>query len=697
MAKYVYPFTEGNADMKDLLGGKGANLAEMSNLGLPVPAGVTITTEAWAAWNAMDSAVDQLEFIRGLVDGALELFVTEYGFTEGHYPLLAVRSGARVSMPGMMDTILNVGVQGQFARWEKILGEKVALDCQRRYQHMFGEVALGVPGEKFEKALTKIKSLKYGMKAPPKNDSDMSLAHYRKLVEKYDALITDEAEYWKYDLEVALELCVTSVFRSWNSDRAKAYRKMHNIPDDWGTAVTIQQMVFGNASDQSCSGVLFTRDPSAGTNMVMGEFLPNAQGEDVVAGIRTPQRLIDMKDWNSEVYTQLVDTACSLESHYRDMQDIEFTVENEKLYILQTRTGKRSAKAAFVIAHEMANSGMITKKDAVRRVTGKQYAQLNTPTVAMGFKKKPDVIGLGASAGVVTGMAVFSKEEAEKCPVDCILITKETTPNDFSGMAASVGILTSTGGTTSHAAVVARGMDKPCVVGATELEFQGDMVGVGGVFGLASGDVITIDGTTGNVWFHTKVPVQASDAGEEVATLLKWAGLEDQEVVTITSLGAVKNCAQGVNVMIDARAIGADFALVMAAAGERGLTGVIDLVGDSHVDDKQIAEIFGLGEVDASTMKVMSKISSEGWVVNAADSGQRKILKSGGWTLVNLINDLGEFLKAKGVSEFSNSFLGMLMEQGVSSVDDMLKVNQNVSRLRRALPVERLVYEVLGK
>ena len=513
--------TEGSASMKNALGGKGANLAEMSSLGIPVPPGFTIPCAASVQFQ--DGTLDAVSLKIQVQQGLGYLFDT----TENMLPLVSVRSGARVSMPGMMDTILNVGLtDSTLGFWQEKIGERVALDSYRRLIQMYASVAMGVPMGHFDAALENLKE-----DAGVKEDKDLSSENLTRLIATYFEVIAGEGKSFPQTVNAQIDGAIRAVFESWNNPRAIEYRKIHSIPDTWGTAVTVQSMVFGNWDDNSGTGVLFSRNPSTGHSGITGEFLVNAQGEDVVAGIRTPESL----DHNfgvrfgAELEKELFDTVFKLEQHYKDMQDIEFTVQQGKLYLLQTRNGKRSAKAAFKIAFDLAKEGLITKQEAASRVTSAQLMALMQDTIDPKFKTAPTLVGIAAGGGLVSGVAMFTSEDAVNCTEPCILVRKETDPDDIAGMYKSLGILTATGGLTSHAAVVARGMNKSCVVGCTDLVVSS--MGSSAVVKhltqatksqLNKGDRVTIDGSTGKVWFGIKVPVISGGADKEVKELLSW-------------------------------------------------------------------------------------------------------------------------------------------------------------------------------
>jgi pyruvate,orthophosphate dikinase len=526
--KFVYDFTEGNKDLKDLLGGKGANLAEMTNLGLPVPPGFTITTEACKIYLASGSEPPQL---RGEVGAHLAALEERMGKKLGQSdnPLLvSVRSGAKFSMPGMMDTVLNIGltdacVDGLAAQADD---ERFAWDSYRRLIQMFGKTVLGVDGDLFEEALEKAKRAKDAA-----TDLGLDAADLRSLVDMFKQIVLKQAgREFPQDPREQMDLAVRAVFDSWNGERAKLYRRQERIPHDLGTAVTICSMVFGNLGSDSGTGVAFTRDPASGQQGVYGDYLQNAQGEDVVAGIRNTMPLADLKQIDKTSYDQLLQIMETLETHYKDLCDIEFTIERGKLWMLQTRVGKRTAAAAFRIATQLVDQGLIDEAEALRRVNGAQLAQLMFPRFdeSAGGKERGKGRGRGrleqvgrgiaASPGAAVGKAVFDSYTAVKWSRSgekVILIRRETNPDDLGGMIAAEGILTSRGGKTSHAAVVARGMGKTCVCGAEELEVDTKrrrMTVPGGTV-VEEGDVVSIDGSTGKVYLG-EVPVVPSPVVE---------------------------------------------------------------------------------------------------------------------------------------------------------------------------------------
>ncbi|MBP6010999.1 MAG: pyruvate, phosphate dikinase [Alphaproteobacteria bacterium] len=541
MTKWVYGFgggkAEGAAKMKDLLGGKGANLAEMANLGLPVPPGFTITTELCTYYYANDRTYPAE--LKHEVEAALAAVGATVGRTFGDpkNPLLvSVRSGARASMPGMMDTVLNLGLNDETARAMAIQSgnERFAYDSYRRFISMYGDVVLGVDHDHFEEILGHFKE-----ENDLTLDTDIDAAGWKTLVERYKAKVEEElGQPFPQDPHVQLWGAIGAVFGSWQNARANTYRRLHAIPDSWGTAVNIQAMVFGNMGDDSATGVAFTRNPSTGEAALYGEFLVNAQGEDVVAGIRTPQTLtarerqasgakdLSLEERMPKIFEEFLGYVRKLEAHYRDMQDIEFTVEKGRLWMLQTRNGKRTAKAALKIAVDLASEGKLTKEEAIKRIDPSSLDQLLHPTLDPKAERFILGTGLPASPGAASGEVVFDAGEAERLAGEgheVILVRVETSPEDIHGMHAARGILTARGGMTSHAAVVARGMGRPCVSGAGGLRVDyAKQVFTAAGHTVRKGDVITIDGSTGQVMKGRVAMIQPELSGD-FATLMTWA------------------------------------------------------------------------------------------------------------------------------------------------------------------------------
>jgi pyruvate, orthophosphate dikinase len=540
-AKWVYRFgngkAEGRADMRNLLGGKGAGLAEMANLGLPVPPGFTITTAVCTYYYENGKAYPAK--LREEVEAALAEVgrITGKSFGDGTNPLLvSVRSGARASMPGMMDTVLNLGLNDATveALAKRSGDRRFAYDSYRRFITMYSDVVLGLPHHHFEEILDDHKD-KHGYTL----DTDLSADDWVVLVERYKERLEEEhGAPFPQDPHEQLWGAISAVFGSWMNQRAITYRRLHNIPESWGTAVNVQAMVFGNMGETSATGVAFTRNPSTGERRLYGEFLINAQGEDVVAGIRTPQEITEaarqeagsdkssMETALPQAFKELTRIYGALERHYRDMQDLEFTVEQGRLWMLQTRSGKRTAKAALKIAVELANEGLITREEAVTRIDPAALDQLLHPTIDPGAERKVIASGLPASPGAASGEIVFSSDEAETLKAKdkrVILVRVETSPEDIHGMHAAEGILTTRGGMTSHAAVVARGMGKPCVsgAGALRVDYAAGTMSVGGQ-AFKAGDVITIDGSSGQV-LAGRVPMIEPALSGEFGTLMSWA------------------------------------------------------------------------------------------------------------------------------------------------------------------------------
>ena len=538
MTQWVYSFgaghNEGRADMRNLLGGKGANLAEMASIGLPVPPGFTITTEVCTAY--YDNGQKYPDDLAQQVRAALALVEEAVGnrFGDHHRPLLvSVRSGARVSMPGMMDTVLNLGLNDQTV--EGLVAAsgdaRFAWDSYRRFIQMYGSVVLDVDHHRFEEIIEHVK-----LDTGKNEDTELTASEWHRVVDGYKEMVAEvTGRPFPQDPETQLWGAIGAVFGSWMNQRAVTYRRLHDIPAEWGTAVNVQAMVFGNMGEDCATGVCFTRDPSTGENIFYGEYLINAQGEDVVAGIRTPQPMAkerskpterSMEDAMPAAYAELVQVRATLERHYRDMQDIEFTVQSNKLYMLQTRNGKRTAAASLKIAVDMAREGLIDHTEAVRRVNPAALDQLLHPTLDPKAPRKLLAKGLPASPGAACGIVVFSADEAEaraQKGESVILVRIETSPEDIHGMHAARGVLTTRGGMTSHAAVVARGMGRPCVAGCggVTVDYNNQYLSAGGVR-IEAGQIITLDGATGEVFIGTVAMVEPQLSGD-FATLMGWA------------------------------------------------------------------------------------------------------------------------------------------------------------------------------
>ncbi|MBJ7250426.1 MAG: pyruvate, phosphate dikinase [Acetobacteraceae bacterium] len=538
MTQWVYSFgaghNEGRADMRNLLGGKGANLAEMASIGLPVPPGFTITTEVCTAY--YDNGQKYPAALAAQVRAALALIEEAVGnrFGDHHRPLLvSVRSGARVSMPGMMDTVLNLGLNDQTVEGLVLASgdARFAWDSYRRFIQMYGSVVLDVDHHRFEEIIEHVK-----LDTGKNEDTELTESEWHRVVDGYKEMVAEvTGRPFPQDPETQLWGAIGAVFGSWMNQRAVTYRRLHDIPAEWGTAVNVQAMVFGNMGEDCATGVCFTRDPSTGENIFYGEYLINAQGEDVVAGIRTPQPMAkerskpserSMEDAMPAAYAELVQVRATLERHYRDMQDIEFTVQSNKLYMLQTRNGKRTAAASLKIAVDMAQEGLIDHTEAVRRVNPAALDQLLHPTLDPKAPRKLLAKGLPASPGAACGIVVFSADEAEaraQKGESVILVRIETSPEDIHGMHAARGVLTTRGGMTSHAAVVARGMGRPCVAGCggVTVDYNNQYLSAGGVR-IEAGQIITLDGATGEVFIGSVAMVEPQLSGD-FSTLMGWA------------------------------------------------------------------------------------------------------------------------------------------------------------------------------
>ncbi|MGI6403059.1 MAG: pyruvate, phosphate dikinase [Oscillospiraceae bacterium] len=545
--KYVYLFSEGNATMKNLLGGKGANLAEMTGLGMPVPQGFTVTTEACTRYyddgkKIAPEIIDEIfEYMKKLEE------ITGKKFGDKENPLLvSVRSGARASMPGMMDTILNLGlndtvVEGLAAQTQN---PRFAYDSYRRFIQMFSDVVLELPKSSFERIIDQMKEEK-GISL----DTDFTADDLKVMVQKFKAFFKEQKGFdFPSEPKEQLIEAVTAVFRSWDNPRANYYRRMNDIPYSWGTAVNVQAMVFGNSGEDSGTGVAFSRNPSTGENKLYGEYLINAQGEDVVAGIRTPFPIDTLKEKMPDLYQQFADTAKKLENHYKDMQDMEFTIEKGKLYMLQTRNGKRTAAAALKIACDLVNEGLITKEEALLQVDPKALDALLHPQFEPSALKaaKPLGAGLPASPGAACGRVVFTADDAVEWNSrgeTVILARLETSPEDIEGMNVACGILTVRGGMTSHAAVVARGMGRCCVAGCGDIvmDEHAKQFTLGGKV-IKEGDYISLDGSTGNIYGEAIPTVEASIGGDFL-TLMKWAD-EVRRLKIRTNADTARDCAQ---------------------------------------------------------------------------------------------------------------------------------------------------------
>ena len=590
MQKYVYLFSEGNATMRNLLGGKGANLAEMTALGMPVPQGFTISTEACTRYYEDGRTIGQ--DIQEQIDAALVKIeqINDKKFGDARNPLLvSVRSGARASMPGMMDTILNLGLNDEVAAG-LIAGnpdpkfERFVYDSYRRFIQMFSDVVMEIPKKTFEVIIDEVKEKK-GIT----NDIDLDVNDMKELVARFKAYYKEQkGADFPADPKVQLMEAVKAVFRSWDNPRANVYRRMNDIPYSWGTAVNVQPMVFGNLNEKSGTGVAFTRDPATGEKALFGEYLINAQGEDVVAGIRTPYHISHLEKDMPEVYEQFKTIASNLEKHYRDMQDMEFTIENGKLYMLQTRNGKRTAAAALKIAVDLVDEGMITEREAVLRVEPKQLDSLLHPMFDANALKVATPIGQGlaASPGAACGQVVFTAEDAKtwnEHGQKVILVRLETSPEDIEGMVASQGILTVRGGMTSHAAVVARGMGTCCVSGCSEIKMRDGYFTLGGK-DYHEGDWISLDGSTGKIYGEAIPTAEATISGD-FGRFMTWAD-EARKLSIRTNADNPRDAAQAVK--FGAEGIGLCRTEHMFFEGDR-IKAVREMIVAKTVEDRKTA------------------------------------------------------------------------------------------------------------
>ncbi len=660
MTKYVYLFKEGNASMRNLLGGKGANLAEMTKIGLPVPQGFTVTTEACTRYYEDGKAIgeDIVEQIYAALAETEKVCGKKFGDLENPF-LVSVRSGARASMPGMMDTILNLGLNDVAVKGLANLtqNERFAYDSYRRFIQMFSDVVMEIPKSFFERVLDEIKESKGA-----KYDTDLNAEDMKEIVVRFKEIYKEKMGVeFPQDPKVQLMEAIKAVFRSWDNPRAIYYRRMNDIPSDWGTAVNVQSMVFGNMGNTSGTGVAFTRDPSTGEKKLYGEYLINAQGEDVVAGIRTPQKIETLQQVMPEVYEQFVNIAQTLENHYRDMQDMEYTIERGKLYMLQTRNGKRTAAAALKIAVDLVNEGMITTDEAILKVEPKQLDSLLHPQFdAVALKKAKEIaMGLAASPGAACGMVYFTAEEATaaaKTGKKVVLVRLETSPEDIEGMAHAQGILTARGGMTSHAAVVARGMGTCCVAGcgALRVDEEAKTATVGDVV-FHEGDWMSIDGSTGKVYAEAIPTVDASVSGD-FATLMGWAD-------AARKLGVRTN---------------ADNPHDAAVAVKYGAEG-IGLCRTEHMffEASRIADMrqMILSETEEQRREALAKLLP---YQKADFKGMYKALEGRPMTVRYLDPPLHEFLPAKNMTEEIEALakeLGTTTDKIIAKIDELHEFN----------------------
>ena len=641
--KYLYLFSEGNKDMREILGGKGANLAEMTNAGMPVPQGFTISTEACTQYYKDGRQINE-EIMADIYEyiGKMEE-ITGKKFGDVKNPLLvSVRSGARASMPGMMDTILNLGLNDEVVEGlaAKTGNPRFAYDSYRRFVQMFSDVVMELSKSDFEKIIDEMKEAK-GVKLDTELDADDMKALVVKFKDLYKSKMGSD---FPADPKVQLIEAVKAVFRSWDNPRANVYRRMNEIPYDWGTAVNVQAMVFGNSGNNSGTGVAFTRNPATGEKALFGEYLINAQGEDVVAGIRTPSPIAHLKEQMPDVYDQFVDIATRLENHYKDMQDMEFTIEDGKLYMLQTRNGKRTAAAALKIAVDLVDEGMIDEREAVLRVEPKQLDSLLHPQFDAEALKKAEVIGKGlaASPGAACGQVVFTAEDAKESVENgsmkkVVLVRLETSPEDIEGMVVAQGILTVRGGMTSHAAVVARGMGTCCVSGCGEIvvDYDKQEFTLGGKT-YKRGDWISIDGSTGNIYGEAIPTVEASISGD-FGRFMGWADAARQLKV-FTNADNPRDAKQGVN--FGAEGIGLCRTEHMFFEADR-IKAVREMIVAENVEDrkKALAKILPYQQGDFEAMyKVMGE---RPMTIRYLDPPLHEFLPTKEEEIVDLAKDLG--------------------------------------------------------
>lgn len=679
----------------NLLGGKGAGLVKMTQMGLNVPPGFIIPTIYSFKPEALSYlALESVELVHKHI-------ANELGYAPGTFPLVSVRSGARVSMPGMMDTILNVGItSGTMPFWIGKLGERNALDNYRRLIQMYGQTVKGIAHKRFASALKETLASKYGQKSVPTSEGTMSVLHLTKLVDKFKTIyLTDVGQPFPDSLQDQLAGAIGAVFQSWNSERAQAYRKLNNIPNEWGTAVVVQAMVFGNLNQKSGSGVLFSRNATTGDKLVMGEFLPNAQGEEVVSGSATPYNLTQMCDWNQAAFDSLMATTHQLEQSLKDMVDIEFTVENGKVFILQVRAGKRSAPAAFKIAYDLVQEGVIDRATALKRVTAEQYKTLSKAVIDPAFTAAPIATGLAGSKGIATGKVWLTAEKASKNPGG-ILVSKETTPDDFSGMAASVGILTATGGITSHAAVVARGMDRACVVGCTGLTIGGGGFQVGN-WDVLEGDVITIEGDTGRVWIGS-VPLIGGVVPAYVTQMIHWGMPAGTLLKYDPKLGCLPESGE---VHIDCSKLESPEAAVLLMNGlalRPTLSGVLSFAGaKSLFDDSKFLSVLGVkvaspinGKIVGALLSCTNPILVKNWVVVPGIPVGKTPFRT-----PTLVKNMQDFFECEGYFEQTPEFAAVCKSQGTmvsKLIGLMVGAGKKVMPIPDSQSLEQMALAVFG-
>jgi pyruvate,orthophosphate dikinase len=700
---FTYGFGDnvGNKDSKDLLGGKGANLAEMSTLGLPVPYGITITTDVCNHYLSL-TPHDRAKFLDTYYADEVRPVLDQLEDLIGYAPLYSVRSGARDSMPGMMDTLLNIGLtRANRHEWSQRLGlssvgSSVMLDCRRRQLEMYGDTVEGKAAQ-IKSLRNKIGMYKYGLAEAPGADFMNSPQHVDKYISKLEDLV-----FLPRSVDAQIIRSIRAVFESWHSQRAQDYRKMYGISDDLGTAVNIQMMVFGNIGNKSASGVYFTRNAATGEHEPYGDMVINGQGEDVVAGTHDTLPVTTLKTLLPECYDQLIAIGNELEHVYADMVDTEFTIENGKLYMLQVRVGKREAKAAFRIAHDMVFDGLIDKETAVSRVTAKQYRALRQIRIDLDEIPTPDYTGIAAGGSLVVGTPVATAAEAIAAQCDVILTTDETNPDDFAGMAASVGILTRTGGATSHAAVVGRSLEKHCVVGCTSLP-ETD----------ALPDLITVDGSTGRVWLQA-LPLTTGEVDKYAATLLEWGIQLKQDTLVLkgtvddrdcdnmyinlgdSSMNAVNEFLTDIGnresverVFVDITAPGGD--MIDADDLLWNLTGEVVNPSDTLSQDRvrDFEALGGVGSAKKKVVLIVPRTTSDDTVAE---------LRAAGWRVVGKVKDIETLLDTDGIIEIDPEFESNI---GGSTVAEKLfalmkDAGKEIEIAPTPVSANRLVFEVFN-
>ncbi len=688
----------GDRSMKDLLGGKGANLAEMANLGLPVPMGITITTDVCNEYRNLhvtqrDAWLSTYYFEK--VRPALNSLEHELGYR----PLYSIRSGARDSMPGMMDTLLNIGLtRANRHDWATRIGGSVRLDCRRRQLEMYGATVEN-KGSAIKAVRDKVGAFKYGLKAAPGKDFYHSTKHVHAYVKRLEEIV-----HLPKDIDEQIVRSIRAVFDSWDSERARDYRKSEGISDDLGTAVNIQMMVYGNMNNNSASGVYFTRNPSTGEHEPYGDIVIGGQGEDVVAGTHDTLQVTDLKDTLPEAYGQLIAIGNDLEHVYADMVDTEFTIEDGTLWMLQVRVGQREARAAFRIAHDMVLDGLIDKETAVSRVTAKQYAALKKIRIDLDEVPEADYTGIAAGGSLVVGTPVGSSSEAKAVggKIAAILVTDETTPNDFAGMMASVGILTRTGGATSHAAVVGRAYEKHCVVGCSLLPEV-----------VALPDKITIDGSTGRVWL-TELPLTTGELDEYAKTLFNW-GVEGKDGFVLRGTIDERNCE---NMYINASdaALSAVVDFLTHVSDADNVTRVfLDLTAPgADMNEKADGLLWGISGTTENPAHALSAARIEDFVeLTGVALAQEKIilvvpygtsdatittLRAVGWKVVARVSDLKTLLDTDGIVEVDPEFVAEVGGKEIAEklLAMMAKAGEAVEIAPTPISANRLVFEVFN-